>query len=57
MPNKVAICERLDDLTEDGRAIGACNTIIVREKDGKKILIGHNTESVPSSPSRLVQTP
>ncbi|GAA5861682.1 hypothetical protein JCM1840_005230 [Sporobolomyces johnsonii] len=47
MPHKVAICSRLDDLTEDGRNIGACNTIIIRKgPNGERQLVGHNTDSV-----------
>ncbi|KAM0787159.1 hypothetical protein ACM66B_006409 [Microbotryomycetes sp. NB124-2] len=47
MPNKVAICDHLDELTEDGKNIGACNTVIVKKgADGKRILVGHNTDSV-----------
>ncbi|GAA6015953.1 hypothetical protein JCM10207_006818 [Rhodosporidiobolus poonsookiae] len=47
MPHKVAICERLDDLTEDGRNIGACNTVIIRKgPNGERKLVGHNTDSV-----------
>jgi shikimate dehydrogenase len=40
-PCKQAIVPLLDDLAEDARAIGAVNTVVVR--DGK--LIGHNTDS------------
>ncbi|GAA5831593.1 hypothetical protein JCM11251_000762 [Rhodosporidiobolus azoricus] len=47
MPHKVAICSRLDDLTEDGRNIGACNTVIIRKgPNGERQLVGHNTDSV-----------
>lgn len=47
MPNKVAICAHCDDLTEDGRLIGACNTIILRKgPNGERQLVGHNTDSV-----------
>ncbi|KAK4047286.1 hypothetical protein OIO90_006247 [Microbotryomycetes sp. JL221] len=47
MPNKVAICEHLDELTEDGKNIGACNTVIVKKgPNGERILVGHNTDSV-----------
>ena len=32
-------------MTEEGRAIGACNTIFWRkEADGSRKLVGHNTE-------------
>ncbi|TNY22257.1 hypothetical protein DMC30DRAFT_156439 [Rhodotorula diobovata] len=47
MPHKVAICQHLDELTQDGRNIGACNTVIVRKgPNGERILVGHNTDSV-----------
>lgn len=46
-PHKVAICQHLDDLTEDGRNIGACNTVIIRKgPNGERQLVGHNTECV-----------
>lgn len=49
-PHKVAICQHLDDLTEDGRNIGACNTVIVRKgPNGERKLVGHNTECVAVS--------
>ncbi|GAA6054847.1 hypothetical protein JCM3770_004103 [Rhodotorula araucariae] len=47
MPHKVAICQHLDELTEDGRNIGACNTVIIRKgPNGERKLVGHNTDSV-----------
>ncbi|GAA5845920.1 hypothetical protein JCM9279_002424 [Rhodotorula babjevae] len=47
MPHKVNICQHLDELTEDGRNIGACNTIIIRKgPNGERKLVGHNTDSV-----------
>lgn len=37
--------EHLDDLTPEGRAIGACNTVYWQQSsDGSRKLIGHNTE-------------
>ena len=42
MPHKVAIIPHLDDITPEGRAVGACNTIFKR--DGK--LIGTNTDTI-----------
>lgn len=42
MPHKVAIIPHLDDLTDEGRAVGAVNTIFRR--DGK--WIGTNTDTV-----------
>ncbi|KAK4699191.1 quinate dehydrogenase, partial [Phenoliferia sp. Uapishka_3] len=54
MPHKVAVCEKLDGLTEEGREIGACNTILVRkDAAGKRQLIGHNTDSVGVKESLL----
>ncbi|CAD6563650.1 MAG: hypothetical protein CYPHOPRED_000003 [Cyphobasidiales sp. Tagirdzhanova-0007] len=47
MPHKVAICKHCDDMTEEGRAIGACNTIFWRkEADGSRKLVGHNTDCI-----------
>ncbi|GAA6012759.1 hypothetical protein JCM11491_002552 [Sporobolomyces phaffii] len=47
MPHKIAICSKLDDLTQEGREIGACNTVILRKNEkGERILVGHNTDSV-----------
>ncbi|KAF2097922.1 quinate dehydrogenase [Rhizodiscina lignyota] len=46
MPHKLAIIPYLDDLTPEGRDVGAVNTIFFREKDGKKQLIGTNTDIV-----------
>ncbi|GAA5957400.1 hypothetical protein JCM8115_006979 [Rhodotorula mucilaginosa] len=47
MPHKVAVCQHLDELTEDGRNIGACNTVIIRKgPNGERKLVGHNTDSV-----------
>ena len=49
MPWKVGIMAHLDDLTEDARQAGACNTIFVREAgaNGKgKMLVGTNTDCI-----------
>ncbi|KAF2969696.1 hypothetical protein GQX73_g3937 [Xylaria multiplex] len=50
MPNKVAIMEHLDEMTEECREVGACNTIYFRpEKDtpgGRRKLYGTNTDVV-----------
>src|ERR1700712_976901 len=46
MPHKIAIIPYLDDLTEEGRDVGAINTIFFREQDGKRLLIGTNTDTV-----------
>ena len=47
MPHKVAIIPKLDEITPEGKAIGACNTIFVREgDDGRRIYCGTNTDCV-----------
>jgi quinate dehydrogenase len=47
VPNKVEICKHVDELTEDGGLIGACNTVIIKKgPNGERILVGHNTDSV-----------
>lgn len=46
MPNKVTIMEHLDELTEECREVGACNTIFLREQDGRRIYCGTNTDVV-----------
>lgn len=44
MPHKVAILPYLDDLTAEGRDVGAVNTVIIREDNGKRKYIGTNTD-------------
>ncbi|PHH85640.1 hypothetical protein CDD83_142 [Cordyceps sp. RAO-2017] len=46
MPNKVAILPHLDDMTDECRAVGACNTIFVRDDNGRRLLCGANTDVV-----------
>ncbi|KAI0126312.1 quinate dehydrogenase [Xylariales sp. AK1849] len=46
MPNKVSIMKHLDELTEECREVGACNTIFLRERDGKRVFCGTNTDVV-----------
>ena len=46
MPNKVAILPHLDELTPACRAIGACNTLFLRHRNGKRLLCGTNTDVV-----------
>ena len=47
MPNKVAIMPHLDFLTDEGRSVGACNTVFVREdENGRRLLCGTNTDTV-----------
>jgi len=42
MPHKVAIMPELDELTPEGRAVGACNTVVWKNSK----LIGTNTDIV-----------
>lgn len=44
MPHKVAILPYLDDLTSEGRDVGAVNTVIIREENGRRKYIGTNTD-------------
>ncbi|KAF3356293.1 hypothetical protein VdG1_06387 [Verticillium dahliae VDG1] len=47
MPNKVAIIPHLDELTEECRDVGACNTLFIRHRpDGSRIYCGTNTDVV-----------
>ncbi|KAI0506675.1 quinate dehydrogenase [Xylaria bambusicola] len=49
MPNKVAIMDYLDEMTEECREVGACNTIYFRPSEdvgGRKKLYGTNTDVV-----------
>ncbi|KAK9420581.1 hypothetical protein SUNI508_06321 [Seiridium unicorne] len=46
MPNKVAIMKHLDELTEECREVGACNTIFIREEAGRRIFCGTNTDVI-----------
>ncbi|KAH9908866.1 quinate dehydrogenase [Xylariomycetidae sp. FL2044] len=47
MPNKLAIMPHLDEMTEECREVGACNTVFFREDaDGKRVLCGTNTDVV-----------
>ncbi|UZP41602.1 hypothetical protein NXS19_009418 [Fusarium pseudograminearum] len=46
MPNKVAIIPYLDELTEECRDVGACNTLYFRERDGRRIFCGANTDVI-----------
>ncbi|TQV96938.1 hypothetical protein V2A60_000424 [Cordyceps javanica] len=47
MPNKVAILPHLDDMTEECRDVGACNTVFLRQgKDGQRLLCGTNTDVI-----------
>jgi quinate dehydrogenase len=46
MPYKVAIIPHLDALLDEGRIIGAVNTIIIREENGQRKYIGTNTDCI-----------
>jgi len=46
MPHKVSIIPHLDRLLDEGRVIGAVNTIIVSEEDGRRIYTGTNTDCI-----------
>ena len=47
MPHKVNIISKLDEITAEGKAIGACNTIFIRNGDnGRRIYCGTNTDCV-----------
>ncbi|KUJ14171.1 uncharacterized protein LY89DRAFT_698602 [Mollisia scopiformis] len=47
MPHKVAIIPYLDVLTPEGEAIGAINTIFLRNSpDGRRLLCGTNTDCI-----------
>ncbi|KAK7414866.1 Quinate dehydrogenase [Neonectria magnoliae] len=46
MPNKVAILPYLDELTEECRDVGACNTLFLREDNGRRIFCGANTDTI-----------
>lgn len=58
MPWKVAIMPHLDDLTEDARQAGACNTIFLRdERDGSRSYIGTNTDCIGIREALLQNSP
>lgn len=48
MPHKVAIIPHLDELTEECRDVGACNTLFLRQHpvDGRRLLCGANTDVI-----------
>ena len=46
MPHKVAIMQHLDDVTEEGQDVGACNTVFFREVGNRRLLVGTNTDVV-----------
>lgn len=47
MPHKVAILQHLDELTEECRDVGACNTLFLKKSpDGKRLYCGANTDVI-----------
>jgi quinate dehydrogenase len=46
MPNKVAILPYLDELTEECRDVGACNTLFIRHENGRRLFCGANTDTI-----------
>lgn len=46
MPFKVDVIPYLDELTPEGEAIGAINTIFIKNVQGKKIYAGTNTDCI-----------
>ena len=47
MPHKVAILKHLDELTEEGAAVGAVNTIFIEEDStGRRLFKGTNTDVI-----------
>lgn len=44
IPHKQAIIPHLDELTDAAKAIGAVNTVIVKNKERSRVLIGDNTD-------------
>ena len=45
VPHKTAVMEHLDSLTDEAKAIGAVNALVVREEDdGMRTIHGHNTD-------------
>ncbi|GAB1317335.1 Quinate dehydrogenase [Madurella fahalii] len=47
MPHKVAIIPHLDELTDECREVGACNTLFLRHlPDGRRLFCGANTDVI-----------
>lgn len=47
MPNKVPILPYLDEMTEECRDVGACNTLFLRHGEGgRRLLCGANTDVI-----------
>ncbi|KAF5002922.1 hypothetical protein FDECE_10477 [Fusarium decemcellulare] len=45
-PDFFAILPYLDELTDECRDIGACNTVYFRESQGRRVLCGANTDAI-----------
>lgn len=46
MPNKVAILPYLDEMTDECRDVGACNTLFYKEREGRRVFCGANTDVI-----------
>ncbi|KAK1239103.1 hypothetical protein MKX08_006164 [Trichoderma sp. CBMAI-0020] len=46
MPNKVAIIPYLDEMTDECRDVGACNTVFFKSGNGRRVLCGTNTDVI-----------
>lgn len=46
MPNKVAIIPYLDEMTDECRDVGACNTVFFKNRNGRRVLCGTNTDVI-----------
>ncbi|KAH0351907.1 shikimate/quinate 5-dehydrogenase, partial [Aureobasidium melanogenum] len=46
MPHKVAIMKHVDELTQEGREVGAVNTLYLRKHGDRTILVGTNTDVI-----------
>ncbi|KAK4142851.1 uncharacterized protein C8A04DRAFT_12810 [Dichotomopilus funicola] len=58
MPHKVTILSRLDELTEECREVGACNTLFLRHlPDGRRLFCGANTDVVGIRESFIQNVP
>ncbi|KAK4187475.1 hypothetical protein QBC35DRAFT_233095 [Podospora australis] len=59
MPNKVAIIPHLDELTEECRDVGACNTLFVKQDpvSGRRLYCGANTDVIGVRESFMQNVP
>lgn len=46
MPHKVAILPHLDEMTDECRNVGACNTIFLRQDNDQRRYVGTNTDVI-----------